>query len=93
MTVASQTVTQIGAVTIPLPLCSNWNSCDFKPASGPKPPSTGFNFIITVINYSTLYKLLAVTAYVIRFVFNGHHNHSSKKGPLSAEELHDARMT
>jgi len=55
---------------------------DFQPASGPTLPST---VITTATNYNTMYKFLAVTGYVFRFVFNCYHNHSSKKGPLSID--------
>jgi len=58
---------------------------------GSKPPKTGLHNIIPVTKYSTLFKLLAVTAYVLRFVFNCHQQ-PPKKGTLSAEELLRAKM-
>ena len=44
-------------------------------------------YIITITNYSTLYKLLAVTAYVYRFVFNCLHHQALQTGLLSTDEL------
>ena len=43
---------------------------DFIPAHGPKPPKTRLHNILTVPEYSTLFKLLAVTAYILIFTFN-----------------------
>ena len=66
---------------------------DFVPADGSTPPNTGLHYIITITKYSTLLKLLAVTSYVLRFIYNSQHRTTSKTGPLSAEELHAAKMT
>ena len=66
---------------------------DFVPADGLTPPNTGLHYIITITKYSTLLKLLAVTSYVLRFIYNSQHRTTSKTGPLSAEELHTAKMT
>ena len=58
----------------------------------PVPPNTGLYCIITVTNYSTLHKLLAVTTYVHRFVLNCLHHQTPQTGLLSADELHKAKM-
>ena len=62
------------------------------PKDTPRPPNTGLHRIITLTNYSTLHKLLAVTTYVHRFVFNCLHHQTPQTGPLSADELHKAKM-
>ena len=48
--------------------------------------------IIAITNYSTLYKLLAITAYVRRFVFNCLHHQTPQTGPLSPDELSKAKF-
>lgn len=63
----------------------------FIPTDGSELPNTGLHHIM-VTNYSTLHKLLAVTLYVHRFMFNCCHHQMSQQGPLSADELHRAHM-
>ena len=65
---------------------------DFVPRSDPKPPSTGLHCAIVMSKYSTLHKLLAVTAYIYRFVFNCRHPQTQRKGPLLAQELREAQL-
>ena len=62
------------------------------PKDAPGPPNTGLCYIITIANYSTLYKLLAVTAYVYRFVFNCLHRQTPQTGPLSADKPRKAKF-
>ena len=62
------------------------------PKDTPGPPNAGLHHIITVTNYSTLHKLLAVTTYVHRFMFNCLHHQTPQTGPLSADKLHKAKM-
>ncbi len=59
--------------------------------SEPTPLSTGLRYIIKVRDYSTLCKLLTVTAYVYRFVFNLRNKQAVKKDPITAGELHYVR--
>ena len=65
---------------------------EHAPKDTPGPPNTGLCYIITITNYSTLYKLFAVTAYVYRFVFNCLHRQMPQTGPLSADELCKAKF-
>ena len=55
------------------------------------PPNKGLHCIIKVSDYSTLHKLLTVTAYVYRFVFNLRNRQVAKKDPITASELHYTR--
>ena len=56
------------------------------------PPDTGLHLIIPLTKYSTLKKLLAVTAYVNRFIQTLCNKVQVSKGPLTAIELDKARM-
>ena len=55
------------------------------------PHNIGLRYIIKVKDYSTLHKLLTVTAYVYRFVLNLRNPQAAKKDPITARELHHAR--
>ena len=65
-------------------------SDEFSP-SEQTPHNTGLRCIIKVKDYSTLHKLLTVTAHVYRVVFHLRHQHATKKGPITAGELHYVR--
>ena len=64
---------------------------EFVPDQG-MPPDTGLHLIIPLTKYSTLKKLLAVTAYVNRFIQTLCNKVQVSKGPLTAIELDKARM-
>ena len=51
----------------------------------------GIHNVIPVSNYSTLQRLLHVSAYTLRFIHNVRHHSNRKDGPLSAEETDTAR--
>ena len=61
-------------------------------ATQTEPPeeTTGIHCIVDVSRYSTLTKLLTVTAYVLRFVKNLQNQESRQVGPLSAKERQQA---
>ena len=52
---------------------------------------TGISNIVTITRYSSINKLLAVTAYVLRFIHNLSKQHTRLTGPLSVSELWSAR--
>ena len=52
---------------------------------------TGISNIVTITCYSSINKLLAVTAYVLRFIHNLSKQHTRLTGPLSVSELQSAR--
>ena len=52
---------------------------------------TGISNIVTITHYSSINKLLAVTAYVLRFIHNLSKQHTRLTGPLSVSELQLAR--
>jgi len=60
----------------------------------PSPPAQGLNCIMSIEKYSTLNKLLAVTAYVFRFIGNLKMQSAEHRqiGPLEARELDRARQ-
>ena len=60
----------------------------------PSPPAHGLHCIMFIEKYSTLHKLLAVTAYVFRFIGNLKMQSAEHRqtGPLEAEELDRARQ-
>lgn len=60
----------------------------FNP-NGKSRPTHGLHTIIDVTDYSTLHKLIAVTAYVLRFVHCSRGNRHS--GPLTTAELQQAK--
>ena len=53
----------------------------------------GLQHIIDLSNYSTLGKVLGITAYVRRFVSNIKNKLTQETGPLTAVELHIAKMS
>ena len=55
-------------------------------------PFEDLHLIITVIRFSKLRKLLVVTAHVHRFIHNICHPTERQRGPITAQELHKARM-
>jgi len=64
---------------------------EFTPSEEHQPTSTvGLHKIMNIADYSTLHKLTAVTAYILRFVqhLKGHH----QTGPLTAGELQQAKQ-
>jgi len=64
----------------------------FHPA--PQTPfTTGLRYVINISNYSTLNRLLVVTAHVLRFIYNLRHPRQRCTGPISATELNNARKT
>ncbi|XP_065883974.1 uncharacterized protein [Dysidea avara] len=58
----------------------------------PTNQDTGLHQIIKLSNYSSLNKLLAITAYTTRFVNNLCRSRPKLNGPLTAEELSSARI-
>lgn len=63
-------------------------SAVFNP-NGKSHPTHGLHTIIDVTDYSTLHKLIAITAYVLRFVHCSRGNRHS--GPLTTAELQQAK--
>ncbi|XP_065911201.1 uncharacterized protein [Dysidea avara] len=57
----------------------------------PTNPDVGLHKIIQLNNYSSLHKLLAVTAYIYRFVNNLCRSRPKLHGPLTAKELNSAQ--
>ncbi|XP_065893821.1 uncharacterized protein [Dysidea avara] len=53
--------------------------------------TTGISNVVTITRHSNIYKLLAVTAYVLRFTHNLFRQHTRLSGPLSASELQAAK--
>ena len=56
------------------------------------PPCNGLHKIIGLDNYSTLERVVKVTAVVLRFVANLKSKDTKQTGPLTAVELHAAKM-
>ena len=54
--------------------------------------TVGLHCIITISNYNNLDKLLAVTAYVFRFITNVKQSTVKHNGPLSPQELNKAKL-
>ena len=54
--------------------------------------NTGLYQIITLTNYSSLNRLLAVTAYMYRYINNLRRSKPRLNGPLTAEELNSAQI-
>ena len=54
--------------------------------------TNGLHHIINLTNYSSLGKLIAVTAYVYRFITNLKSHGNNQQGPLTATELYQAKM-
>ena len=57
----------------------------------PACPDIGLHQIIKLTDYSSLPKLLAVTAYALRFINNLCRSRPKLNGPLTAEELSSAQ--
>ena len=57
------------------------------------PQPTGIHRIIKASNYSTLTKLLNITAYILRFISNIRNRTSTQTGSLSVMELNRAQST
>ena len=64
---------------------------DFHPATQAA-PTVGLHQIIKLVDYSTLNRLLVITAYVIRARDNFHSPQNKKTGHITADELHEAKM-
>ena len=63
---------------------------DFIPTQQTRP---GINLhIINIRKFSTLKQLLDVTTYAYRFLHNSCNPLIPQKGPITAQELHQARM-
>ena len=72
---------------------SSTNSKRVCPSNTPIQSSSGVHRIITPDNYSSLERLLAVTAYVQRFIANLKQRQPSKPtGPLNPAELNTVRL-
>ena len=54
--------------------------------------TTGLHCIINLSNYSSLDKLIAITAYVYRFTSNLKSPGNTQRGPVSTTELYQAKM-
>ena len=54
--------------------------------------NTGLYQVIKVSDYSSLNRLLAVTAYVYRCINNLRRSQPRQSGPLTAKELNSAQM-
>jgi len=50
----------------------------------------GISNVVTITHFSNINKLLAVTAYVLRFIHNLSQQHTRLSGPLSVSELQEA---
>ena len=65
---------------------------EFVPST-PVLPDTGLHCVISINHHSTLHKLLAVTAYVIRFADNVRLSQDQRRtGPICAEEYVTAKL-
>jgi len=80
-----------------------WQHCTFKaagvtteefvPASSTSlPPCNGLYQIINLNNYSTLEKVVRITAIVLRFIANLTSKDTKQTGPITAIKLHTATM-
>ena len=67
------------------------DTTDESTQTEPPEETAGIHCIMDVSRYSTLTKLLAVTAYVLRFVKNLQNRENRQLGPLSAKEQQQAR--
>ena len=54
--------------------------------------SSGIHTIIPASNYSTLSRLIRVSAYIFRFIHNIKNPNNHKVGPLSSEELNESLL-
>ena len=63
---------------------------EFVPQRSSK-PANGLPTVINISNYSTLNRLLAVTAYTYRYISNLHKSRPKLSGPLTATELNKAQ--
>lgn len=48
--------------------------------------------VLNLVAFSSWTRLLKVTAWIVRFVYNARHRHAKRTGPLQAEEINDAEM-
>ena len=62
--------------------------------NGTQPPESGLHCIINIVDYNNLDKLLGVTAYVLRFIYNVRSSSSvsRKSGPITPQEYGDAQI-
>ena len=67
------------------------DTTDESTQTEPPEETAGIHCIMDVSRYSTLTKLLAVTAYVLRFMKNLQNRENRQLGPLSAKEQQQAR--
>ena len=66
----------------------------FTPSTGTQTPSTtSIDTLITISHYSSLTRLLRVTAYLYRFINNCKKQQGRLTGPLTPSELHHALAT
>jgi len=65
---------------------------EFVPQPATNEKDTGLHQVINITNYSSLNRLLAVTAYVYRYINNLHRSQPRQSGPLTAKELSSAQM-
>ena len=78
------------AATLPLQAAAVTTS-EFVPFMS-SPSCNGLHKIIDLDNYSTLERVVKVTAIVLRFVANLKSKDTKQTGPLTAVELHTAKM-
>ena len=64
---------------------------DFIPTQQAR-PGINLYIIINISRFSTLKQLLTVTTYAYRFLHNSCNPLIPQKGPITAQELHQARM-
>ena len=55
-------------------------------------PKTGVHLTIEATRYSSLKRLLTITAYVLRFCHNLKHQQQSVTGPITAKELSNGKL-
>ena len=68
-------------------------AADFQPGTTVSSESTGIQCVIDISHYSTLSRLLAVTAYALRFIHNCRGKHQDRiTGPLIPAELFSAEI-
>ena len=63
-------------------------------SKGAQPPESGLHCIINIVDYNSLDKLLGVTAYALRFIYNAQSSSSvsRKSGPITPQEYGDAQI-
>ena len=67
---------------------------DKRCSNGTQPPESGLYCIINIVEYNNLDKLLGVTAYVLRYIYNAQSSSSvsRKSGPITPQEYGDAQI-